>query len=256
MKKLLVFSLCILATLLPVSAAEPLRALLITGGCCHDYVQQKKILTEGISARAKVTWTIVHEGDDIKDHEVSIYSKPDWAKGYDVIVHDECFGQVTNAVFVERIAQAHTNGLPAVVLHCSIHSYRYSNTDEWRKVLGVSSMRHQAKRAFTVVNTKPEHPVMKGFPTEWKDFPDELYEIVKEWPNCIPLAKGMGVKNSEHTCVWLNTCGKTRVFGTTLGHGNDTVESTVYLDLVTRGLLWACDKLDDNGKPKSGYEPK
>jgi hypothetical protein len=27
----------------------------------------------------------------------------------------------------------------------------------------------------------------------------------------------------------------------------------VYLDLVTRGLLWACDKLDENGKPKAGY---
>jgi hypothetical protein len=26
-----------------------------------------------------------------------------------------------------------------------------------------------------------------------------------------------------------------------------------YLDLVTRGLLWACDKLDQNGKPKEGY---
>jgi hypothetical protein len=32
-------------------AGEPLRALLITGGCCHDYEAQKKILTEGISAR-------------------------------------------------------------------------------------------------------------------------------------------------------------------------------------------------------------
>jgi hypothetical protein len=27
----------------------------------------------------------------------------------------------------------------------------------------------------------------------------------------------------------------------------------VYLDLVTRGLLWACDKLDKDGKPKAGY---
>jgi hypothetical protein len=33
------------------------------------------------------------------------------------------------------------------------------------------------------------------------------------------------------------------------------VESDVYLDLVTRGLLWACNKLDDDGKPKPGYGP-
>jgi hypothetical protein len=29
----------------------------------------------------------------------------------------------------------------------------------------------------------------------------------------------------------------------------------VYLDLVARGLLWACDKLDENGQPKPGYGP-
>src|SRR5213594_3971200 len=51
-------------------AAEPLKALLITGGCCHDYAAQKKTLTEGISARANVVWTIVHEGDgDAKEHK-------------------------------------------------------------------------------------------------------------------------------------------------------------------------------------------
>src|SRR5436309_8416077 len=85
-------------------AAEPIRALLITGGCCHDYEAQKKTLTEGISARANVTWTIVHEGDaDAKDHKFSIYEKPDWAKGFDVVVHNECSGRVTNVTWVEHI---------------------------------------------------------------------------------------------------------------------------------------------------------
>src|SRR5438445_1664943 len=83
-------------------AAEPLRALLITGGCCHDYEAQKKTLTEGISARANVAWTIVHEGDaDGKDHKFSIYQKPDWAGGFDVVVHNECSGGVTNVAWVE-----------------------------------------------------------------------------------------------------------------------------------------------------------
>ncbi|MBL4885309.1 MAG: hypothetical protein JKY95_12330 [Planctomycetaceae bacterium] len=31
---------------------EPaIKALLITGGCCHDYERQKLIITKGISAR-------------------------------------------------------------------------------------------------------------------------------------------------------------------------------------------------------------
>jgi hypothetical protein len=233
-------------------AAEPLRALLVAGGCCHDYTNQKQILTEGISARANVTWTIVQEGDD-RDHAVSIYQKPDWAKGYDVVLHDECFGNVTNVAFVERITRPHFEGLPAVMLHCSTHSYRNSTTDEWRKLLGVSSYKHQKLRAFEVFKLKTDEPVMREFPQKWQDFPDELYEIVKFWPGCVPLAKGLGDPGTEHVCVWINTYGKGRVFGTTLGHANETVKSDVYLDLVTRGLLWACDKLDADGKPKAGY---
>jgi len=233
--------------------AEPLRALLVTGGCCHDYTAQKTILTEGIRDRANVTWTIVHEGDDTRNHQVSIYTNADWSRGFDVIVHDECFGDVTNVAFVENITRGHASGIPAVMLHCSTHSYRNSSTDEWRKLLGVSSYRHQKLRDFQVVNMKPEHPVMKGFPERWHDFPDELYEIVKQWPNCVPLGKGLGDNSTEHVCIWLNTAGPARVFGTTLGHGSDTVKSDVYLDLVTRGLLWACGKLDENGKPVAGY---
>jgi len=237
-------------------AAAPLRALMITGGCCHDYEAQKKILSEGISERANVTWTIIHEGDsDSKTTKFSIYEKPDWTKGFDVVLHNECSGMVTNVDWVEHIAKAHFDGVPAVVLHCSIHSYRNSTTDEWRKLLGVSSYRHQPRRMFTVVTLKAEHPIMQGFPATWKYDPDELYEIKKVWPDCTPLAQSLTPKSETdtHPCIWVNTYGKGRVFGTTLGHGNETMQRAVYLDLVTRGLLWACDKLDENGKPKAGY---
>jgi type 1 glutamine amidotransferase len=251
-----ILSLSLAAGQISLQCAEPIRALLITGGGSHDYKHQKDILPEGISARANIVWTISYDGVDDRTHEASIYGKPDWAKGYDVIVHDECYGMVTNLELVECAAAAHSNGVPAVVLHATIHSYRFAKTDDWRKVLGVSSLRHQARRAFDVVNLKPENPVMKGFPARWHDYPDELYEIVKVWPNCVPLAEGYGTNDSRHPCIWLNTCNGTRVFGTTLGHGNETVQSDVYLDLVTRGLLWACNKLDEDGKPMPGYGPK
>src|SRR5258705_2030904 len=63
----------------PTTAAEtnpPIRALLVIGGCCHDYRQKKRILTEGISARANVEWSIVHEGDGSTTHRMSIYDDP------------------------------------------------------------------------------------------------------------------------------------------------------------------------------------
>ena len=53
--------LCMLATSLFAEEAKPLKALMITGGGYHDYKNQKKIIAEGVSARANVEWTVVLE---------------------------------------------------------------------------------------------------------------------------------------------------------------------------------------------------
>jgi type 1 glutamine amidotransferase len=255
--------IALLSALGALSAADvaPLKVLMVTGGCCHDYEKQKLILAEGISARANAEFTIVHEegpkGKADKEHKISIYEKDDWAKGYDVILHNECFGAVTDVPFVERIAKAHFEGVPAVLLHCSTHSYRMAATDEWRKCVGQKSMSHEKNRDLHVINLKPEHPVMMGFPKEWLDKADELYKNEILYDNFIPLAKAYGEDTKkDHNLVWVNTYGKARVFGTTMGHNNSTMSDPVYLDLVTRGLLWACGKIDEHGRPLPGYEAK
>ena len=91
---------------------------MICGGCCHDYESQKKILSEGITERANVEWTIVHEDAPEKKnertHKVSIYLKPEWWKGYDVVVHNECFGMLNDNAFIEGITAAHKAGVPGL----------------------------------------------------------------------------------------------------------------------------------------------
>ena len=229
---------------------------MVCGGCCHDYEAQKKILSEGITARAHVEWTIVHEGGDSREHRVSIYEKPDWWRGYDVVLHNECFGQVKDNAFVENIAAAHKAGVPAVMLHCSTHSYRTASTDEWRRCLGMSSYSHEKNRDLEVKVVATEHPVMKGFPPVWKNPADELYKNDKVWPTLVPLAQAYGQDTKkDHVCVWTNTYGAGKIFATTLGHGNATMQTPVYLDLVTRGLLWSCGKLNDDGTPRAGFGP-
>lgn len=255
--RLLVLALfgCALSFASAAEAPKPLKALLVTGGGFHDFTAQKKTLTEGISARANVVWTIVQEGET-REHRMSIYEKADWAKGYDVIVHNECFGMVDDKAFVERVAAPHKAGLPAVILHASVHSYRNAPTDEWRDVIGLKSMSHETRRDIVVKSLKTDHPVMRGFPDVWPDAQDELYKNEKIWPSMIPLAKAYGEETkAEHTVIWLNTAGKGRSFVTTLGHTDETMQTAVYLDLVTRGLLWACGKLKDDGTPMAGYGP-
>lgn len=257
---ILAIALCFSTLLLQAEEVKPLKVLMVCGGCCHDYENQKLILAEGISARANVEFTIIHEEARVKDdrtHQVSIYKKPGWAAGYDVVLHNECFGAVEDVAFVEGIAKAHFDGVPAVMLHCSTHSYRAAKTDEWRKCVGQTSMSHEKNRDLKVRNAAPEHPIMKGFPAEWLDAKDELYKNEKLWEHFTPLATAYGEDTKkDHHCVWTNQYGAARVFGTTLGHGNHTMKDPVYLDLVTRGLLWACGKLDAEGKPLPGYGPR
>lgn len=250
------------STLTSVQAAEPagptkLKGLIITGGCCHDYPNQKQLLAEGLSQRVSISWDIVHEGGTSRDHKISVYGKPNWASQYDVIVHNECFGAIDDPEFIRAITQAHFEGVPGIFIHCSLHSYRGAGpgADPWRELIGVTSMKHQKKRAVTVKNLEPKHPVMAGFPTAWETPNGELYEILKVWPNCTPLGQAFGEDSGrDHVCVWVNHFGKARVFGTSLGHHNETMNNDVYLGLVARGLLWTVDKLDDQGRPKPGYE--
>lgn len=250
----LLLSLTLVLPLAQAADAEkPIRALMVCGGCCHDYEQQKKIISEGISARAGVPieWTIVHEGiptktDDARKTRVSIYEKPNWWKGYDIVVHNECFGAVDDNAFVEGITAAHAAGIPAVMLHCSSHSYRAATTDEWRKLVGITSRSHEKNRDLTVKVIKADHPVMKGFPATWLDPKDELYKNEKIWPTATPLAQAYGEDTKQdHVCIWVNTYGKARVFTTTLGHSDETMSSPVYLNLVTRGFLWTLDRLKE-----------
>lgn len=242
---------------LPAVAAEPLKALLITGGCCHDYARQKQILTEGITARANVRWTIFHEEGDAK-HPPSLYTKPDFAKGFDVVVHNECFADTADPAFVKQALAPHANGVPAVVIHCTLHTFRALPTDEWREFIGMSSDHHGRQQPLRVKVLQPTHPIMMGFPTDWVTGPEELYSIGKTWANAQPLAQAFADdEKKDNPIIWTNLYrGKTRVFGTSLAHNNETMEDPVYLSLVTRGLLWACGKLGDDGQPLAGYGPQ
>ena len=232
---------------------QPIKALLVTGGCCHDYKAQKQILTEGLSARANVEWDVVYHPSDDRSVKLELYQNANWAEGYDVVVHNECYGEVNDVAFVERIAQAHRK-TPAVMLHCSAHSYRNAKTDQWRQVLGITSSSHEKPRPLEVKNLKPKHPIMRGFPTAWTTPTDELYKVDKLWPNTVPLAQAYGEQTQrDHVLIWTNTFHGVPVFGTTLGHGNATMESEEFLDLVARGLLWTVGKLDDQGRPAQGY---
>ena len=237
---------------------KPIRALLVIGGCCHDYAKQKDIITKGVSARANVQWAISYDPDKGTKHLNPVYESADWAKGFDVIVHDECCSDVKSTETIEKILKPHKDGLPAVVLHCGMHSYRsegFPKTTPWFDLTGLATTGHGPQAPIEVSYVDKESAITKGL-SDWKTVNEELYNnsAGKLLETAQPLArgkqtytpKGKKEQTDEAIVAWTNTYnGKTKVFATTLGHNNETVADAKYLDLVTRGLLWSVGKLDE-----------
>jgi type 1 glutamine amidotransferase len=256
-------------------ATKPLKALLVTGGCCHDYEHQKDILKRGIEARANVTVDIVYAAGDTTKPALPIYGHPDYAKGYDVVIHDECAADITDTNIIQGVLQPHQDGIPGVNLHCAMHCYRFGDfskplpaeapNSHWYEYLGLQSSGHGPQEPIAIQFTDANHAITTGL-ADWTTIQEEHYNNIKVWDTAHALAHGTQVikgpagqpqRTNDFVVAWVNTYkGKTRVFSTTIGHNNQTVEDERYLDLVTRGVLWACDKLDADGKPKPGYQAR
>jgi len=278
MKSIIFLATVSLACALPVNIAhaadtKPLRVLLITGGCCHDYAKQKDILKKGLEARANVVVDQIHTGDSSTKPPLPIYGNPDYAKGYDVVIHDECAADINDPATIKAVLAPHAAGIPGVNLHCAMHCYRIGNPNEkatagseramWFDYLGLQSSGHGPQLPIAISFTEKNQPITKAL-ADWTTINEEHYNNIQVFPTATPLAHGkQTIKNRDGTSkendfvvAWVNDYKGTRVFSTTIGHNNATVEDSRYLDLVTRGVLWACGKLDDKGDIKPGYGPK
>ena len=248
-------SLFLAGTALAASAADPLKVLYITGGCCHDYPAQADLIPQGVEERANVKFTVFLDPNTSTASKMKIYENPEWAAPYDVIIHNECYADVKDPAWTQRILKPHKEGKPGVVIHCAMHCYR-DGTDEWFRFCGVTSHRHGAHYPHEVRNANALHPIMKGWGPAWANPAGELYWIEKVWPDTTILGEAKNQENGKaEPCVWTsNYLGKTRVFGTTLGHHNETVNDGRFLDLLARGIVWAAGKETDDYLRKA--EPK
>ncbi len=279
MKLRTLLALTALVGLTSTLAAEqkPLRVLIVAGGCCHDYATQKEVLKKGIEARVNAVVEVVYDPTKSTKPLFELFKSPDWGKNFDVVVHDECAADITDQAYVANIVNAHKNGLPAVNLHCAMHSYRWGNfrtpvkagddNASWYEMLGLQSTGHGPQQPIAITFTDKSHPVTAGL-ADWTTVNEELYNNVQVLTaktlatgnQKIPEKKdkkGKGAPGSGSSAVvaWTNEFGpkKTRICSTTIGHNNATVEDARYLDLVGRAVLWSAGKLEADGKPSAGF---
>lgn len=237
------FFLLLLTACLPLASGQedPLKILFITGGGFHDFEAQREMLTKGLGERIKIEFTVDHGAGSDATAVPERFTDPDWVKGYDLVLYNISLSVDQKPETAQAIIDSHVkHGVPAALLHGSTHSYRRTGNDEWFKFLGARSMRHDARRPFANEVLAPDHPVMTGFPNPWQQDQGELYIIEEIFPSAQPLARAHSVETkTNHPTIWVNSYLGIRIFVTTIGHHNETMASDTYLDLVSRGILWA-----------------
>lgn len=231
----------------PAAEPPPIRALLITGGASHDYGTRKEILVQGIRERVKrrIEWVVRHEGDGESDVQIPVFKGSGWADGYDIVVHDYCFPRVTDLAYVDRILAPHRAGLPAVLVHGTMHSFR-TGDDAWFEFCGATSRRHGRPQDFSVEPAPGGNPIIAGM-TPWTVPRGELYLIERLHSGSTPLTLSQFTdgEGEDQATTWSHLYGpaQARVFATTLGNETPTLLTPAFLDLLAKGFLWALDDL-------------
>ena len=224
----------------PFAGQTPINAMIVTGGCCHDYTGQSKILMDTLNAVMPINWTVVQGMSSVPDGRLPLYDNPDWAKGFDIVIHNECWanGDLPAAV-VQNITRPN---VARMFFHCTLHSYRVMSNDGWRELIGMTSRRHTSAHNI-LLKWADGDPITAGLPPFVTPI-DELYVIEKVWPNTKALATAVSPEEGGATypVVWTHEYKGARVFGTSLGHGNETFNANQFKELFTRGFRWALKK--------------
>lgn len=224
---------------------QRIKALVVAGGCCHDYPMQTATLMKAVQRVLPVDWTFEYLGGTNGAHVPAFYNDPQWYRGYDIVVHNECFTPADSLVstqYLDNILAATRAGVPAMVLHCAMHSFRAEPTDQWREVQGLKSVRHGPATRIPVQVAAASHPVMQGIPSDWVTPVDEIYIIDWTRPGLTPLASATEPSNGQtYPVVWVHQNGA-RVFGTSIGHSTATWEDPVYQQLLVQGFRWATQR--------------
>ena len=245
----------------------PLKILVVNGGCCHDYDKQGPILKEILEAKLNAEVTLATSPSKKTDARFKIYEKEDWAKGYDLVIHNECSANVKDKAYVKRILDAHLNGVPAINLHCAMHSYRWGDFKKpvkpgadnagWFEMIGVQSSGHGPQFPVKVDYIDKEHPVTKGL-ENWTTPKGELYNNVQVFESAKILAIGSQnlrkKKIADAAVIWTNSYGpkKTKIISLSIAHTSGEMKTENFQELLKRSALWATDNINEDGSAKKG----
>ena len=223
--------------------AQQLKGLILTSpGVYHNYEYQNRVIAEALASRVDVQF-------DVSLAELDRWKNTDFSEGYDVLIYNICMADDTNPELIANMRrQTEELGVPAMVLHCTMHSFR--TTDLWWPFYGLQTKAHERLKAMTMEPAN-KHPILQGVPEQWTLAEDELY-INLQLGEVLELQTSPGEDGAAHVITWLKAAAGTPVFGTTLGHADQTLEDPVYQRLLSNALLYITGNLSADGTPEPG----
>jgi len=251
---------------LGVSAAEPVKTLIVDGQNNHNWAETtphlKKLLEETKMFTVDVA-TTPPRGKDMSGFT------PKFAD-YGLVVLNytgDAWPEETNVAFEKYVA----DGGGVVVFHAACNAF--PNWKEFNEIIGVGGWggrnekhgpylywkdgkivrdmtpaaggTHGPQHAFQLIVREPDHPITKGLPEKFMHSPDELYSTLRgPAKNLTVLATAFAAKEKGGTgrhepSLMTITYGKGRVFHTAMGHVDTQLRSVACIVTYQRGAEWA-----------------
>ncbi|MDE0838721.1 MAG: ThuA domain-containing protein [Kiritimatiellae bacterium] len=252
-------------------AADKTKVLYFTHepGRWHDYTTQKAKFSQ---IAEDAGWDLTVQTGEHHAQMAWLHTE-DYSKGYDVLVYNFCFANDTDLEASNNlITQTRDNGVPAVLIHCAMHSWwpTYKSGDSvidgahptaksnkgmidkwkaahadtpypvWGDFTGVASVRHGPQKPITITKTK-DHPITKRLPEGFTTKNTELYNNHYVTDTVEALANG---KQGDATAIvlWLNPQGKSQVMGLSVGHGTSDWEAEAFQHLLIDGINFLAEE--------------
>lgn len=261
-----------LASPVQSAPAKPLRVLIVSGGGYHNYPEQRRLLEDGLEARLDVEVSHLFSESSGAD-KVLIVKSANYGDGYDVIIHNECASEKGDAVALDNVLAPHRRGIPAVNLHCAMHSYRAGAWRQpiergaadarWFAFTGIQSTGHGPQSPIKLGAINADHPIARGLEL-WTTPDEELYNNLTDF-GVTPILAGIQPnavdereRSQQFTVAWTHEYGpaQAKVFSLTLAHNETTMADKRYLNLVARGVAWATGHLNDDGSFDAAIRPR
>jgi len=222
-------------------------------GRWHKYTPQKGFFQEISDAAGWETTVCTGSYDEL----IEKMKAKAFAKGYDAIVYNFCLAKSKETEACSNaIAQTREHGVPALLIHCSMHSFwsTYANRDKkakyervgehylantevvadwkrnhsdkpfpiWGTFTGIASDKHGPSKPIKCIKVKDNHPALHRVTDGFTTGNTELYNNVYVADGVVPILRGEQIigkgKLATAIILWESPQGKSKSMGFTLGH--------------------------------------